>query len=90
MMLLGLYGGLLTLGYPLPLARTVAFVSLVAGNVALIFVIRALPQTGRRSHTPSQNRYLWVVMGATGAALLLLMSVRALAELFGLVALLRP
>ncbi|MFM0470600.1 cation-translocating P-type ATPase [Paraburkholderia strydomiana] len=90
MMLLGLYGGLLTLGYPLPLARTLAFVSLVAGNVALIFVIRALPQTGRRSHTPSQNRYLWVVMGATGAALLLLMSVRALAELFGLVALLNP
>jgi Ca2+-transporting ATPase len=87
-MLLGLYGWLLTHGYPLPFARTVAFVSLVAGNVALIFVIRALPGAEGRANSPERNRYLLIVLCATGAALLLLMTVPPLAQLFGLVALL--
>ncbi|AXF12629.1 ATPase (plasmid) [Paraburkholderia graminis] len=88
MMLVGLYGWLLTHGYPSPFARTVAFVSLVAGNVALIFVIRALPRAEGRVNSPERNRYLLIVLCATGAALLLLMTVPALAQLFGLVALL--
>ncbi|MDR6207880.1 cation-translocating P-type ATPase [Paraburkholderia graminis] len=88
MTLLGLYGWLLTHGYPFPFARTVAFVSLVAGNVALIFVIRALPRTEGRANSPERNRYLLIVLCATGAALLLLMTVPPLAQLFGLVALL--
>jgi Ca2+-transporting ATPase len=40
LLVLGLYAGLLTRSYELPLARTLAFASLVVGNVALIFVIR--------------------------------------------------
>jgi Ca2+-transporting ATPase len=71
-----------------PLARTLAFVSLVVGNVALIFAIRVLPQSGSRADARWQNRYLWIVLGVTGVALLLLMTVSALARLFGLVALL--
>jgi Ca2+-transporting ATPase len=90
MLVLALYAGLLTHGYPLPFARTLAFVSLVAGNVALIFVIRVLPQSGSRAPAPQPNRYLWIVLGVTGVALLLLMIVPALARLFGLVALLSP
>jgi Ca2+-transporting ATPase len=90
MLVLALYAGLLTHGYQLPFARTLAFLSLVAGNVALIFVIRVLPQSGRRAHAPQQNHYLWIVLIVTGAALLLLMTVPALARLFGLVALLGP
>ncbi len=87
-LVLGLYAGLLTQGYEQPLARTLAFVSLVAGNVALIFVIRVLPQSGARAEVRRQNRYLWIVLAVTGVALLLLMTVPALARLFGLVALL--
>lgn len=90
MLVLGLYAGLLTHGYQQPFARTFAFVSLVAGNVALMFVIRVLPQAGSRAHAPPQNRYLWIVLGLTAVALLLLMTVPALARLFGLVALLSP
>ncbi len=88
MLVLGLYAGLLIQGYEQPLARTLAFVSLVAGNVALIFVIRVLPHSGARAEVRWQNRYLWIVLGVTGVALLLLMTVPALARLFGLVALL--
>jgi Ca2+-transporting ATPase len=88
MLVLGLYAGLLTHGYDLAFARTLSFVALVACNVALIFVIRLFPQSGARARARQQNRYLWVVPGVTGAALLLLMTVPALARLFGLVALL--
>jgi Ca2+-transporting ATPase len=90
MLVLGLYAGLLTRGHDLAFARTLSFMALVACNVALIFVIRVLPQSGVRARAPQQNRYLWIVLGVTGAALLLLMTVPALARLFGLVALLSP
>jgi len=90
MLVLGLYAGLLTQGYPLPFARTLAFASLVVGNVALIFVIRVLPQSGSRVHAPQGNRYLWIVLSITVVALVLLTTVPALARLFGLVALFGP
>lgn len=90
MLVLGLYAGLLTQGYPLPFARTLAFASLVVGNVALIFVIRVLPQSGSRVHVPQRNRYLWIVLSITVMALVLLTTVPALARLFGLVALFGP
>ncbi|ORC50301.1 ATPase [Burkholderia sp. A27] len=92
MLVLGLYAGLMAHDYPMPFARTLAFVSLVAGNVGLIFVIRLLPrllpQSGSRANAPRKNRYLWMVLGVTGVALLLLMTVPALARLFGLLPLL--
>ncbi|AQH05141.1 ATPase (plasmid) [Burkholderia sp. KK1] len=88
MLVLGLYAGLLTHNYSLPFARTLAFVSLILGNIALIFVIRLSPNLGSRAHAPRQNRYLWIVLGVTGLALLLSMTVSAVARLFGLVALL--
>jgi len=90
MMVLGLYAGLLAHDYELPFARTLAFMVLVVCNVALIFVIRMSPHSGHRARAPRQNHYLWVVLGATAVALLLLMTVPALARLFGLVALLSP
>lgn len=90
MLVLGLYAGLLTQGYPLPFARTLVFATLVAGNVALIFVIRVLPQSGSRVHAPQRNRYLWIVLSITVVALVLLTTVPALARLFGLVALFGP
>lgn len=90
MLVLGLYAGLLTQGYPLPFARTLAFASLVVGNVALIFVIRVLPHSGSRVHVPQRNRYLWIVLSITVMALVLLTTVPALARLFGLVALFGP
>jgi Ca2+-transporting ATPase len=65
-----------------------SFVALVACNVALIFVIRLFPRSGVRARVRQQNRYLWIVLGVTSAGLLLLMTVPALARLFGLVALL--
>lgn len=89
MLVLGLYAGLLTHGYELPFARTLAFVLLVMANVALIFVIRMFPHSGPRSQALQRNLYLWIVLGVTAAALLLLMTVPALARLFGLIALLR-
>ncbi|MBB5502420.1 cation-translocating P-type ATPase [Paraburkholderia sp. MM5384-R2] len=88
LIVMGLYAGLLGHGYPIPFARTVAFVSLVLGNVALIFVIRMLQHAGKRALALQHNHYLWIVLGVTGAALLLLMTVPALAALFGLIALL--
>ncbi|WP_408352668.1 cation-translocating P-type ATPase [Paraburkholderia phytofirmans] len=88
MLVLGLYAGLLSHGYDLTFARTLSFMALVACNVALIFVIRLLPQSGTHARARQQNRYLWVVLSAAGAGLLLLMTVPALARLFGLVALL--
>jgi Ca2+-transporting ATPase len=88
MLVLGLYAGLLSHGYDLTFARTLSFMALVACNVALIFVIRLLPQSGTHARARQQNRYLWVVLGVAGAGLLLLMTVPALARLFGLVALL--
>ncbi|KAE8757252.1 HAD-IC family P-type ATPase [Paraburkholderia madseniana] len=90
MLVLGLYAGLLSHGYQLPFARTLAFVALVTCNVVLIFVIRVLPQSGSGAHAPQQNHYLRIVLITTGVALLLLMTVPALARLFGLVALLSP
>ncbi|MFM0412246.1 cation-translocating P-type ATPase [Paraburkholderia dipogonis] len=89
MLVLGLYAGLLTHGYDLAFARTLSFVALVACNVTLIFVIRLFPQSGGRTRVRQRNRYLWIVLGVTSAGLLLLMTVPALARLFGLVALLR-
>lgn len=89
-LVLALYAAVLARDYPVAFARTLAFVALVAGNVALIFVIRGLSHTGSRAHTPQQNRYLWIVLGVTGAALLILMSVPELARLFELVALFNP
>ncbi|RKR38613.1 Ca2+-transporting ATPase [Paraburkholderia sp. BL17N1] len=88
MLVLGLYAGLLSRGYDPAFSRTLSFMALVACNVALIFVIRLLPQSGAYAPTRQQNRYLWVVPGVAGAGLLLLMTVPALARLFGLVALL--
>ncbi|WP_042270567.1 cation-translocating P-type ATPase [Paraburkholderia heleia] len=88
LVVLGVYAGLLSAGYQQPLARTLAFITLVLGNVALIFVIRMLSQPGRRFRACRPNRYLWIVLGVTGVALVLLMTVPAVARLFGLVALL--
>jgi Ca2+-transporting ATPase len=88
MLVLGLYAALLSLGYDLTFSRTLSFIALVACNVTLIFVIRLLPQPRAHARARQQNRYLWVVLGVVGAGLLLLMTVPALARLFGLVALL--
>ncbi len=90
LLVLGLYIGLLTHGHQHLLARTLAFVALVVGNVALIFVIRMLAMPRRRTRTPLRNRYLWIVLGITAIALLLLLRVPALAQLFELAALLDP
>ncbi|MDR6390427.1 cation-translocating P-type ATPase [Paraburkholderia phenoliruptrix] len=89
-LVLGLYIGLLTHGHQHLFARTLAFVALVVGNVALIFVIRMLAMPRRRTRTPLRNRYLWIVLGTTAIALLLLLRVPALAQLFELAALLDP
>ncbi|ACD19962.1 cation-translocating P-type ATPase [Paraburkholderia phytofirmans] len=88
MLMLGLYAALLSLSYDLTFSRTVSFMALVACNVALIFVIRLLPQPRAYARARQRNRYLWVVLGVVGTGLLLLMTVPALARLFGLVALL--
>ncbi|OZI63380.1 cation-translocating P-type ATPase [Bordetella genomosp. 11] len=87
---LAVYAVLLAQGQTQVYARTFAFLALVASNVGLIFVVRLLRHTGRRSRALGSNRTLWTVVGATAAVLVLLMSVPALAGLFGLVALLRP
>ena len=89
-LVLGLYIGLLTHGHQHLFARTLAFVALVVGNVALIFAIRMLAMPRRRTRTPLRNRYLWIVLGTTAIALLLLLRVPALAQLFELAALLDP
>lgn len=87
---LGLYISLLTHSYPQSVARTLAFVSLVTGNLALIFVIRRMSVSRRDAGAPVGNGYLWVVVAATGTALAIMLSVPAVAKLFELVALLNP
>lgn len=84
-----IYAGLLAYGYAPALVRTFAFVSLVVGNVGLIFIVRMLQHSGKRTAAQPRNAYLSIVLVVTGAALLLLMTVPTLAGLFGLVALLR-
>lgn len=85
---LGLYISLLTHSYPQSVARTLAFVSLVMGNLALIFVIRRLSVSRSDAGAPLSNGYLWIVLAATGVALVIVLSVPAVARLFELVALL--
>jgi len=87
-LVIGLYMILLSHAYQASVARTLAFVSLVVGNVALIFAIRALTLSDSRALFRMRNRYLWIVLTLTGIALLLLLTIPALARLFGQVALL--
>nr|WP_051376665.1 cation-translocating P-type ATPase [Burkholderia sp. WSM2232] len=87
-LVIGLYMVLLSHAYQPSVARTLAFMSLVAGNVGLIFAIRVLPLSGNRAQFSMRNRYLWIVLTATGIALLLLLTIPALARLFGQAALL--
>ncbi|WP_442796470.1 cation-translocating P-type ATPase [Pandoraea sp. XJJ-1] len=93
-LVLGVYAGLLRYvsadADPIPLARTLAFELLVVVNVALIFVVQRVLRTKRPDRGQPRNPYLWRVLGLTGGALILLMSVPPLARLFGLVALLTP
>ncbi|VVE28108.1 cation-translocating P-type ATPase [Pandoraea terrigena] len=93
-LVVGVYAGLLQYATsttnPLPLARTLAFELLVVVNVALIFVVPMVLRTQRPEQGRPRNQYTWRVLGMTGVALLLLMTVPSLARLFGLVALLRP
>lgn len=90
MLVLGIYAGLLRSTASLPLARTLAFDALVIVNVVLILVIPMMSRPKRLGIRRPQNRYLWMVLGMTSVALLLLMTVPSLARLFGLVALLSP
>jgi Ca2+-transporting ATPase len=93
-LVLGVYAGLLQYvsasANSLPLARTMAFELLVVVNVALIFVVPIVLRTARPAWGRPRNRYLWRVLGMTGVALALLITVPSLARLFGLVALLNP
>ncbi|WOD15585.1 cation-translocating P-type ATPase [Paraburkholderia kirstenboschensis] len=89
-LVIGLYMILLGHGYQYVIARTISFVSLVAGNVALIFVVRVLPLSKSRDRMRVRNRYLWIVLSASAIALLLLLTIPTLSQLFGLVALLSP
>lgn len=93
-LVLGVYAGLLQYvsapANPLPLARTLAFELLVVVNLALIFVVPMVLRTTRPAGERPRNHYVWRVLGMTGVALALLMTVPSLARLFGLVALLNP
>ncbi|ABC34932.1 HAD ATPase, P-type, IC family protein [Burkholderia thailandensis E264] len=85
---IGLYALLLARGGDPAFARTVAFVALVAVNVALIFVVRSLAGGERASRPFAGNRYLWIVPACAACGLLALLAVPPLAALFGLVPLL--
>ncbi|KVE38678.1 cation-translocating P-type ATPase [Burkholderia sp. BDU5] len=84
----GLYALLLVRNGDPTFARTCAYVALVAVNVGLIFVVRALAG-GTRAQMPfAGNRYLWAVLAFAACGLLSLLAIPQLASLFGLVPLL--
>ncbi|WP_087660222.1 cation-translocating P-type ATPase [Caballeronia humi] len=85
---LGVYALLVQRGLDPTIARTYGFLSLVFGNVALIFVVRVMSRRHVGAGTGQTNPYLWVVLLATGAALTLLMTVPMFARLFSMAALL--
>jgi Ca2+-transporting ATPase len=69
-------------------ARTYAFLTLVVGDIALIFAIRVVGRGAIFVHGGESNRYLWLVTAAVSVAVILIMSVPPLARLFSLSALL--
>ncbi len=69
-------------------ARTYAFLTLVVGDIALIFAIRVVGRGATFVHGGESNRYLWLVTAAVSVAVILIMSVPPLARLFSLTALL--
>nr|WP_150586459.1 cation-translocating P-type ATPase [Pandoraea communis] len=85
---LGVYALLVYRGLDPIIARTYGFLSLVLGNVALIFVVRVMNHRHIVAGAGQRNPYLWLVLLATGAALTLLMTVPMFARLFSLTALL--
>ena len=75
------YGWALASGRSADAARAMAFASLVAGNVALIFANRSHTLTILEMAT-RENAALWWIVGATAAALCAVIYVPAVAPLF--------
>jgi Ca2+-transporting ATPase len=88
LIVVGMYALLVGRGLDPIDARTAAFVLLVAGNIGLMFAVRALPQRPARRRHRAANPYGSVVVLVTTLSLGLLMTWPALARLFGMRALL--
>ena len=88
LIVLCVYAVLLKGGQDVALARTIGFLSIMIANILMIFAVRILATERSERLRGKSNPALWVVLGVTGSALLLIMISPFLARLFGLVPLL--
>jgi Ca2+-transporting ATPase len=78
------YAAMLARGFDPVAARTVAFPLLVSSNVGIMFAVRRVAQGRASRHLQGTNPYGWVVAGLAALALLVLLTVPAIARLFGM------
>jgi Ca2+-transporting ATPase len=80
----GAYAEMLSLGLDAVAARTVAFPLIVVGNVGIMFAVRLLARGLASREVHGTNMYGWSVAGFAALALSVLLMVPALANLFGM------
>ncbi|BCZ84516.1 cation transport ATPase [Paraburkholderia terrae] len=78
------YASMLSGGFDAVAARTVAFPMLVLGNVGIMLAVRLLARGAVPRHLRDANPYGWAVVGFALVALCVLLTVPAIASVFGL------